>query len=56
MSMSYLLSLLRLWWIDRLASALGYYLFDSLALTGSVIENVAPRSGLFAAEIVPPWR
>jgi hypothetical protein len=23
---------------------------------GSVIENVAPRSGLFAAEILPPWR
>jgi hypothetical protein len=23
---------------------------------GSVIENVAPRSELFAADIVPPWR
>ena len=25
-------------------------------VTGSVIENVAPRSGLFAADILPPWR
>jgi len=24
--------------------------------TGSVTENVAPRSGLLAADIVPPWR
>jgi hypothetical protein len=24
--------------------------------TGSVIENFAPRSGLFAADILPPWR
>ena len=25
-------------------------------VTGSVIENFAPRSGLFAADILPPWR
>ena len=25
-------------------------------VTGSMTENVAPRSGLFAANILPPWR
>ena len=25
-------------------------------VTGSVIENFAPPSGLFAADILPPWR
>ena len=25
-------------------------------MAGSVIENFAPRSGLFAADILPPWR
>jgi len=25
-------------------------------MAGSVIENLAPRSGLFVADIVPPWR
>jgi hypothetical protein len=25
-------------------------------VTGNVIENVAPRAGLFAAAILPPWR
>ena len=25
-------------------------------VTGSVIENVAPRSGLLAAQTLPPWR
>ena len=29
---------------------------SAASYTGSVIENVAPRSGLFAAQILPPWR
>ena len=47
---------MRHWWIYLLASALENYLLDSLAPIGSVIENVAPRSGLFAADMLPPWR
>ena len=47
---------MRHWWIYLLASALENYLLDSLALIGSVIENVAPRSGLLAAQTLPLWR
>ena len=36
--------------VDFRAAAQENYLFDSLALIGSVIENVVPRSGLLAAQ------